>query len=289
VYTADATYVGPGCLDGKCGSQQENVDAYFQLIEEHLAIEAEAAELEALIRDLRAEGHSEEEITAGIDELIHYEILKERSKFVEPTIAIATAYQKLYNYFNENLVKPVFGEPLPHVILNMSRKGRGHAVAFFAPDRWRDIKDGKVLAEISLVPENTDVPLQEICQTLCHEMMHFKDQLDGRPGKNGYHARSWFKFMAAIGLPGKAFNAAKTQVGDEVEPGGAFEQAFKAMPKELVLPFVGRSVFKKIKNPTMQGLRVKYECPSCGINVRGKQGLQIRCDTCDEVLHDSGI
>lgn len=213
----------------------------------------------------------------------------EEKPFVPPTVAIVQSYQRAFDYFNENLFKVVFDEPLPHAILTFSRSGRGHADAFFMPEQWKDVKSGLYHPEISLVPHKTDKPIMDLMQTLCHEMCHFKDQLDGKPGKNGYHARSWFKFMRQIGLEPIVHNQAKTAVSDAVIPGGAFEIAFKAMPTDISLPFVGRERLRKFKNPdSLQGVRVKYECPSCGINVRGKSGLQIRCETCDEVLHDCG-
>lgn len=204
-----------------------------------------------------------------------------------PTIAKAQAYQAAYDYFNKAVFAVAFEEPLPHAVLNFSRKG--HANAFFAPDRWRDVRDGSLLAEISMCPEATDRPLKDVFATLCHEMAHFKDQLDGKPGKNGYHARTWFKYMKQIGLPGRALSASKVAVSHDVEPGGLFERAFEQMPESIKLPFVGSVKWQKVKKPTLQGVRFKYVCVSCGEHVRGKAELNIRCGDCDMQMICEGI
>lgn len=213
-----------------------------------------------------------------------------KEKYIPPTIKIAQAYQEAYEYFNEALFEPMFGEKLPHVVLNLSRKGKG-TVAFFAPSRWKSIKAGEEHAEISLVPEWTNRPVKEVFSSLCHEMAHFKDHLDETSCKNGYHGTAWFKIMKRIGLPGKSAKGnSKYNVTHDIEPGGPFDKAFAAMPNHLKMPFVGTVTYKAAKNPdSLQGVRTKYECPSCGLNVRGKVGLDLNCNTCDEVLYDSGI
>lgn len=208
--------------------------------------------------------------------------------FVAPTVEIAQSYQGAYDYFNEKLFLPIFGELLPHVVLNLSRKGRGNTAAFFHAGQWKAAADGTILAEISICPHHTGVPIKDLFSSLVHEMAHFRDALDGTACKNGYHGRAWFKIMKKLGLPGRALSKSMISVDHDIEPGGAYELAFHAMPKNLKMPFTGSPRQRKVNN-TLQGVRMKYECPSCGLNVRGKSGLSLRCDTCDEVLHDSGI
>jgi len=207
--------------------------------------------------------------------------------YVAPTLEIAQAYQNAYDYFNRQLFEPTFGERLPDCVLNLSRKR--NAAAFFWADQWNDIKDGSKLAEISMNPEHTDRPLIEIMATLCHEKAHFKDFLDGTNAKNGYHGKAWFKIMYRLGLPGKALSKSMLKVTQTIEPGGAFETVFKTMPKGLILPFKGNPARVIIKPDNMQGKRIKYECPSCGDNLRGKSGMQIKCLKCDEIFHDAGV
>ena len=208
--------------------------------------------------------------------------------YVPPTIEIAQAYQNAYDYFNRQLFEPTFGERLPDCVLNLSRK-RG-AAAFFWADQWNDVKDGSKLAEISMVPEHTNRPLIELMATLCHEKAHFKDFLDGTNAKGGYHGKSWFKIMYLLGLPGKALSKSMLKVTQEIDPDGAFVQVFNRMPKGLVLPFKGNLPPPRvIKVDTMQGKRIKYECPACGDSLRGKSGMLIQCLKCDETFHDAGV
>jgi predicted SprT family Zn-dependent metalloprotease len=202
-----------------------------------------------------------------------------------PSLAQVTRYQALFDYFNESLFIPTFNERLPMPILNLSRK-KG-AAAFFAPSAWKDPMTGAIQDEISLVPEWTGRDPKEVLSSLVHEMAHQYDHIQGTAAKGAYHGKSWFRIMARLGLPGRALSKSMTKVTHDIKEGGAFDLAFKEMPKELILPFIGNYGFVVAKKKdNKMGKHFKYECPICGLIARAASGRNIICGECDERLHE---
>jgi hypothetical protein len=206
-----------------------------------------------------------------------------------PTVEIANAYQAIFDYFNDTLFYVIFGERLPRCVLNLSRK-RG-AAAFFSPGSWIDPISKEHFDEISLVPEWTGREPREVLSTLVHEMAHQKDHLDGTSAKNGYHSQTWAKIMARLGLPERPLSKSRVKVTHDIDPDGPYAKAFENMPRDLVLPFVTSTPMHTTfvqKKDTKQGMRAKYVCPACGAILRGRSGLRVACEDCDETLHELG-
>jgi predicted SprT family Zn-dependent metalloprotease len=196
-----------------------------------------------------------------------------------PTRQQFAAYEQMFAYFNGRL----FGGELPACLLNFSRRSKTYG--FFAPSRWERGRD--VRHEISLNPSTlkSRKPI-EVASTLVHEMVHLWQQEHGTPSRTGYHNHEWAAKMDAVGLvPSSTALPGGARVGQKVShyvaKGGPFEQAFRAMPKELTLPWACDEpedvrLKKAAKN------KVKYTCPGCGANVWGKPELAISCDECEE-------
>lgn len=188
----------------------------------------------------------------------------------------STAYQAMFNYFNERL----FDGKLPQVILNFSRKGK--TFGFFAPNRWQ--KGGAEAHEISLNPEHL-ISREPIhwAGTLVHEMTHLQQQETGKPSRSGYHNSAWAGLMEDVGLiPSTTGQPGGKRTGQKcshyIQQGGKFEQAFKEMPEEYLLPWLCVAEEKKDKKASS---RVKYACEGCGAQVWGKKELNIMCGDCD--------
>ncbi len=97
---------------------------------------------------------------------------------MKPTEQQFLAYQKIFNYFNDQL----FDGQLPDVILNFSRMANTHG--FFAPERWEDHQ--KVRShEISLNPHTLGRSPKEVLATLVHEMCHLWQESFGKPSRSG--------------------------------------------------------------------------------------------------------
>lgn len=213
-----------------------------------------------------------------------------------PTKSQFTNYQALYDYFNEKL----FGDKLPPIILNFSRKA--NTAGFFAPNRWVSIKSSDKTHEISINPSYmANVSFIEVCQTLAHEQAHLWQLLYGKPSRTGYHNKEWAEKMESIGLMSsdtgqQGGKKVGQRMSDYVIEGGGFEKVFNELPENLKLPWVANERIKKsaqepgendgtgVKEEQKKKNKIKYTCPGCGINVWGKPDLDIYCKSCEKNL-----
>lgn len=195
-----------------------------------------------------------------------------KTALYKPTLEQFKSYNELFDYYNKTLFR---GE-LPEIILNFSRKNR--AEGFFAPDSWTG---KKTIHEISLNPDTDNKEPKEVLSTLVHEMAHLWQQVFGQPSRTGYHNTQWAKKMEEVGLmPSDTGKVGGKKTGqrmcDYVIEKGMFDKAFKAMPKDLFLPFTAIS---KPKIITAAKLKTKYTC-ECDLNIWGKEGLNVVCTDC---------
>lgn len=111
-----------------------------------------------------------------------------------PTEEIYDTLLKAYDYFNHALFK---GQ-LPAVVFTFHRQRK--VMGYASIGRW--VNDTRqYVDELAVNPEYfAKYPLIEICQTLCHEMVHIWQAHFGNPGRRGYHNAQWAKKMIAIGL-----------------------------------------------------------------------------------------
>lgn len=195
-----------------------------------------------------------------------------------PTREQFTAYSQMFDYFNRAL----FDGKLPPTMLNFSRKARTNG--FFAPQRWE--RGSKVRHEISINPSTLKHrrPI-DVASTLVHEMCHLWQQEHGTPSRSGYHNREWSAQMEAVGLtPSTTGQPGGAKVGQRVTHfitvDGRFERAFKAMPRDFLLPWSCGDLEES--KPSTARNKVKYTCPGCSCNVWGKPDLDIACNECDE-------
>jgi predicted SprT family Zn-dependent metalloprotease len=166
-----------------------------------------------------------------------------------PTVEQFGAFQLAF-HFNEEL----FGEQLPTCILNLSRK-RG-AGGFFAAERWK--KEGAVVHEISLNPDNLERPMEEVMATLVHEMVHLWQEEFGTPGRRNYHNVEWADRMEEVGLvPSQTGEPGGKRIGDSmthyVDREGSFKKAFDTIPEHALMPW--RTALRRRKSGGSTGMR----------------------------------
>jgi predicted SprT family Zn-dependent metalloprotease len=188
----------------------------------------------------------------------------------------------MFRYFNRSL----FGGQLPEVFLNLSRSSPGVA-GFFAPQRWES--SDRTTHEISLNPKGLGGrPSKEVAATLVHEMVHLWQEEFGKPGRRGYHNIEWADKMQSVGLvPSNAGAPGGRRTGDQmshyIQPAGAFELAFNAMPDECLLPWLAREGVVRTAPgtpATHTRNKFKFSCPGCGQNAWGKPSLHLLCGDC---------
>jgi len=218
-----------------------------------------------------------------------------------PTQRLMRAYEEVFRYFNDSLVRRVLGIELPPPILTFSRSTRKNALAFFASESWRAPEKSERLCEIAVVPEHTADDPREVFSSIVHEMLHYVDFLAGTaPKTRGYHGRSWFVLMEQIGLPGVQISPkSRIAVSHEILSGGPFDTAYQAIPKRILLPFiialdeakqapVPPTDGEAEKEPSKSGKRFKYLCTGCETTMRGPSGKHIGCIDCNIPFEEVG-
>lgn len=197
----------------------------------------------------------------------------------KPTILATNKYQQLFDYFNSAL----FSGTLKNCFLTMIPR-RSNVCGHFSPDRWS--VEGKKLHEISMNPHFENGKNYEFwCQTLVHEMCHLWIYLNVHQ-KTTYHCKAWADQMITVGLqpsdtgePGGKTTGKR--MSDYVIVGGAFEKAFKKIPKEILL-LINRLPSEKAGSK--KNTKLKYICHGCDQVAWGKEGLNIGCIDCNEQL-----
>lgn len=141
-----------------------------------------------------------------------------------PTGKIYETLTRAYGYFNDRLFK---GQ-LPQVIITFHRQSK--VMGYASIGRWVS-NERQYVDELGVNPEYfAKYPLMEICQTLCHEMVHIWQAHYGNPGRRGYHNAQWAQKMVEIGLiPSSTGKPGGQKTGewmmDYVLYGGRFHRA----------------------------------------------------------------
>lgn len=111
-----------------------------------------------------------------------------------PTEESYSRFQEAYDFFNDR----IFESKLPACLITFQRQKR--IMGYVSLERWINNKK-EYIHELAINPEYfANFPLVEICQTLCHEMVHVWQAHFGTAGRRGYHNREWANKMIAIGL-----------------------------------------------------------------------------------------
>jgi len=232
---------------------------------------------------------------------------------MKPTESAYLELEKAFDFFNEKL----FEGALPDCLITLQRKTRTYG--YFAPGRFVH-RGGDTTDEIAMNPSYfSAVPIEEIMQTLVHEMAHQWQEYFGTKGRRGYHNKEWGDKMEEIGLmpssTGKP-GGAKTgdQMMDYIIEGGRFETYLnQLLSDDFTISWSDRhppmdQIKQMIKEQGVEALqdkleswgvtvseneevvpsfevpkptRVKFTCPSCNANAWGKPSLNMLCLDCD--------
>jgi len=145
-----------------------------------------------------------------------------------PTEESYRPFEDAYSFFNQRL----FGGELPDCLITFQRQKR--IMGYVSLERWVNNQD-EYKHELAINPEYfANYPLIEICQTLCHEMVHVWQAKFGSPGRRGYHNLEWANKMIAIGLmPSTTGEPGGDIIGEHVADYILFDGAFKMAFDEL--------------------------------------------------------
>jgi hypothetical protein len=156
-----------------------------------------------------------------------------------------------YDYFNEHL----FAKQLPEVIITFHRQRK--VMGYASIGRWVN-QEREFVDELAVNPEYfAKYPLMEICQTLCHEMVHIWQAHYGNSGRRGYHNNEWAKKMTRIGLmPSASGKPGGQTVGEWMMDYVLFDGQFHRSCQNLltqgfILPWVDRYPVHRLDLPLL--------------------------------------
>jgi predicted SprT family Zn-dependent metalloprotease len=168
----------------------------------------------------------------------------------KPTEETYSAFQEAYDFFNHR----IFGGELPVCFITFQRQKR--IMGYVSFERWVN-HEKQYIHELAINPEYfANYPLIEICQTLCHEMVHIWQAEFGTPGRRGYHNLEWARKMTAVGLMPSTTGApggdiVGETVSDYILHDGPFMLAFQEFEKTgFMLTWMDRYPVVRDARPT---------------------------------------
>lgn len=198
---------------------------------------------------------------------------------------IGKVIDELYRYF-EILNKDYYEGKLPDPVITIQKSRQNNLGHFTLGKVWknREEADNEELAkyEININPVNLNRPVEEIVGTVHHEMVHYANKISEINDCNGQVHNKKFKELAeSVGLiceKSKKYGWGITELSD----------TFREYINESIKPDSSafdyfRSVEKKESKPR-EKKTFKYICPQCGIDVKGKPYVEIKCGKCDVLM-----
>lgn len=209
-------------------------------------------------------------------------------------------YQEMLEYAFEVLNRVYFNGELPPIVITImsSKRTYGH---YTVHPEW--VLEDERLHEINISAEHLDRPIENVCSTLCHEMIHFYCALNGiaDTSQSGrYHNKNFKREAEARGL----IISKAPYIGWSVtEPSLEFIEVIHSNGIEKPLDINrdgyysswgadgsngltggkgtdglgGEDGNKKPKSSTR-----KYICPSCGNSFRATKDINVLCMDCGE-------
>ncbi len=208
---------------------------------------------------------------------------------IRPTQETYEAIMRAYDHFNWVL----FDNKLPGCLITLQRKGQS-TYGYFCRERFAR-EDGTTCDEIALNPAHfAERDAEEVCSTLVHEMVHLWQHHFGQSGRGRYHNRQWAEKMKSVGLhPSDTGLPGGAETGDRmthyIGAGGPFAHAYAELqvsgfviewqdsPDMSAAAPNGSAGAAQPGEPNKAGKRVKYTCPSCGLNAWAKHEAKLMC------------
>lgn len=198
---------------------------------------------------------------------------------------IGVATEELYRIFNI-FNKQYFRNSLVHPIITIQSAPRKNTAGWFTMDKvWTTTgeEDTTSKHEINIVPEWLNNTALEIAHTVLHEMVHYNNKCnDMKDHSDNVH--------------NKIFKQQAERVGLHVDKDPKVGWGLTSLTPELI-KFIEANVqpnkecflyFRKVKGKPAakesEKKTFKYMCVGCEQEAKGKEGLQLVCGLCGEVM-----
>ena len=205
---------------------------------------------------------------------------------------IGNMLKELYRIFNI-INSDKFNNELPEPVITI-QKTKGRHLGHFTVDRvWRN-KDNIVDDDVEVTESDTSAQYEinlnpahfyertaaEIVETLIHECCHFWNKIKGI--NDGNHNKKFKAIAERVGLiceRGQNVGYGYTSLSDEL----AVWVDEVCNPDEEVFKYYSASK-KPMWTKVRQKKTFKYTCPCCGLEVKGKKDIEVKCAECDELM-----
>ena len=208
---------------------------------------------------------------------------------------VVNALDALFEKLNDKFFESALSKP----VITLSEEGRKNAYGWFTIDKvWQDGQRGDC-HEINICPEYLYRPIEDICETLLHEMVHLKNFQDGvkdysRSGS--YHNKKFQQCAEKHGLYAEQvgnYGYVKTSLKPEtvnfikslnIEAFELFRK--KAIKTRIntedddVSDDVGVDDADAEDEPKPSSTR-KYICENCTTSIRATKEVRVRCEDCN--------
>lgn len=206
-----------------------------------------------------------------------------------------------YQHFNLTL----FDGRLPECMLLVHRKK--NARGYFWANQWSNTVTREGRHEIAMNPDTFEGrSVKDVLSTLVHEMVHLDQQVNGTPGKRGYHNKEWVDMMMGVGLLAYAVKEDKpvwngscfdrtpkcqtgTRVSHVVIPGSFFDASCDTLISTgVTIEWLAKTVSaeEKALAKTKRASKTKFTCPECSQNAWAKPDASLACGFCGVEMED---
>lgn len=215
-----------------------------------------------------------------------------RSSSTAPSVApIIEDLENLFESFNRKF----FNSALLVPVITLSQKGTKSAKGWCTGKKvWAQTRgdpDADRFYEINICPEYLNQPVEKICETLLHEMVHLFNIMNGTQDctSNGQYHNKFFKESAEqhglMAEKSKRYGYAQTSLKPEtIEFINQLDLTAFALYRNSVQDVPqGPDDTTPIKRTSSTR---SYICPKCGTLIRATKKVQVRCDICNVLFQD---
>lgn len=176
--------------------------------------------------------------------------------------------------------------PTPIITIGYTQNALGHFTPWLSwVDKADEDNESKKNYEINISPQVFAQDSAEILGVLLHEMIHFWHTVNNiKDCSNNRHNKKFKKKAEELGFTveqSKKYGWGHTSLTDAlrqelIELVDPVDEAFAFYRAEFVKP-------EKEKKPRKKTM-FKYTCPLCGLEVKGKRGIEVKCGCSDSVM-----
>lgn len=162
----------------------------------------------------------------------------------KPTLEFYNLFECVYEHYNNILFNSMLKSPL----ITITRKST--VAGYYSPRRWTNFSRTNIVDEISINPEIFSInPIDEICQTLVHEMCHQWQHNFGKPSRAGYHNKEWADKMEEVGLmPSTTGKEGGNKTGQSMSDYIIHKGVFEIATNELKEKEIFKNLYFETKN-----------------------------------------